>query len=226
MARNKRSKIPSDDRIVETLVLIALGELEVADAAQTLNLTSDELETIVSDNPALADAADTRAREIQANPERTLETSQRGLASIAATLTRRVQEAPESMTVGELTSAGSLLEKISGASEKRKLEIKSEIDPTQAEPKMAKLPVMYIDDRPNLVTKKPRLMLVMLTPDSPAWVDTTDPQFQEPHFSWLDHYLPLSADDGEPLTAAIEELASSVGFRYLDSRGRQHGGHL
>jgi hypothetical protein len=226
MSSTTKTKRPSDERITEVLTLISLGELEVADAAQALNLTPDELETIVSKKPELADAADTRAREIQANPERTLETSQRGLASIAATLTKRVQEQPHAMTVGEMVSAGSLLEKIAGVSEKRKLELKSEIDPARPDARERRLPLLFVDDRPNPVTGKQRLMIIMVPSDSPSWVDTSDPQFQTPHFDWVGHYLPLSPETGEPLKSALEDLTTSIGCRYLDSRGRQHGAHL
>lgn len=225
MPRPSKSKRPSDDAIVETLILIALGDLEVEDAAQALNLTPDQLETIVSKNPALADAADTRAREIQSDPGRTMETSQRGLAAIAATLAKRVQEQPHAMTVGEMVSAGGLLEKIAGVSEKRKLELKSEIDPGKAGGHESRLPVLFVDDRPNPVTGKQRLMICMVTPDSPAWIDTSDPQFQTPHFDWVNHYLPLSPETGEPLQEKLNLLTASAGFRYLDSRGRVHGAH-
>lgn len=226
MSRPPKSKRPSDDTIIETLTLIALGDLEVEDAAQALNLTPDQLETIVSENPALADAADTRAREIQSDPDRTLETSQRGLAAIASTLAKRVQEQPHAMTVGEMVSAGGLLEKIAGVSEQRKLQLKNEIDPGKEGHNETQLPLMLVDNRPNPVTGKQRLMICMITPNSPAWVDTRDPRFQTPNFSWVDHHLPLSPQTGEPLEKAVNALIESVGFQYLDAEGRVHGAHL
>lgn len=225
MPRPSKSKRPTDEAVIETLVLIALGDLEVEDAAQALNLTSDQLEKIVSENPALADAADARARELQSNPDHTLETSQRGLAAIAATLAKRVQEQPHAMSVGEMVSAGGLLEKIAGVSEQRRLQLKSEIDPGKAGSRETRLPILFVDDRPNPVTGKQRMMICMVTPDSPAWIDTSDPQFQIPHFDWVNHYLPLSPETGEPLKEKLNELTASAGFKYLDSRGRVHGAH-
>ena len=226
LPKTKRHSRPSDDTIVETLILIALGELEVEDAAQTLNLTPDELETLVAEDPTLAEQADTRAREIQSNPDRTLETSQRGLAAIASTLAKRVQEQPHAMSVGEMVSAGGLLEKIAGVSEQRKLQLKNEIDPGKEGHNETRLPLLFVDDRPNPVTGKQRLLICMVTPESPAWIDTADPKNQSPHFDWVNHHLPLSPISGEPLKEKLNALIESAGFRYLDAQGREHGAHL
>ena len=217
---------PPDARIVDTLTLVALGELEVEDAAASLGLTPDELEALVTQNPALADEADTRAREIQTDPDRTLQTSQRGLAAIAATLAKRVQDQSHALSVAEMVTAGNLLEKIAGVSEKRKLELKTEIDPVKTSSNGGRFPLLICDDRPNPLTGGGRVAVYMLTPDSPFWVDSSDPAFQAPGFCWLNHYAPLSPTTGEVLYDALKALLASVGFRHLDSHGRLHGGHL
>jgi len=226
MAKPIKSVPPAEERIIDTLTLVALGELEVVDAAAELNLTSEELEALVTKNPTLADEADTRAREIQTDPDRTLQTSQRGLAAIAATLAKRVQDQSHALSVAEMVTAGGLLEKIAGVSEKRKLELKNEVDPTKTSNNGGRLPLLISDERPNPVTGEERLALYMLTPDSPFWVDFSDPAFQSTNYCWLKHHVPLSPTTGEVLKDTLEALIASVGFRYLDSYGRLHGGHL
>ena len=226
MAKPPKSIPPTDARIVDTLTLVALGELEVEDAAASLGLTPEELETLVTKNPTLANEADNRAREIQTDPDRTLQTSQRGLAAIAAALAKRAQDQSPALSVAEMVSAGGLLEKIAGVSEKRKLEIKSEVDPTKATSNGGRLPLLICDDRPNPLTGEDRVAVYMVTPDSPFWVDSSDPAFQAPGFCWLNHYAPLSPTTGEVLKDALTALLASVGFRYLDGFGRLHGGHI
>lgn len=226
MAKPSKSVPPTEDRIVGALTLVALGELEVDDAAASLNLTAEELEALVTKNPTLADEADTRAREIQTDPDRTLQTSQRGLAAIAATLAKRVQDQSHTLSVAEMVTAGNLLEKIAGVSEKRKLEIKSEVDPVKTLNNGGREPLLICDDRPNPLTGEYRGGVYMVTPDNPYWVDFSDPAFQAPNFCWLTHYAPLSPTTGELLEDALKSLLASVGFRYLDSYGRLHGDHL
>lgn len=226
MAKPPKSVPPPDARIVETLTLVALGELEVEDAAASLGLSSEELEALVTKNPTLANDADARAREIQTDPDRTLQTSQRGLAAIAATLAKRVQDQSHALSVAEMVTAGNLLEKIAGVSEKRKMEIKTEIDPVKTLHNGGREPLLICDDRPNPLTGEDRVAVYMITPDSPLWVDFSDPAFREPNFCWLEHYAPLSPTTGELLEDALKSLLASVGFRYLDSYGRLHGGHL
>jgi len=226
MAKPIKSVPPTEERIIDTLTLVALGELEVVDAAAELNLTSEELEALVTKNPTLADEADTRAREIQTDPDRTLQTSQRGLAAIAATLAKRVQDQSHALSVAEMVTAGGLLEKIAGVSEKRKLELKNEVDPTKTSNNGGRLPLLICDERPNPLTGEERVAVYMVTPDSPFWVDSSDPAFQTPGFCWLKQYAPLSPTTGEVLKDALAALLASVGFRYLDSYGRLHGGHL
>lgn len=212
MAKTK-SKHPADDTVIEVLTLLALGEVEPADAAAALNLDLPGLEALLAENPELADQASEKAKALQSDPDRTLNTSQRGLAAIAATLARRVHEQPDAMTVGELTSAGSLLEKIAGTSEKRRLELKAAIEPDKGKDAQ-RLPLIIVDDRTD------QLCIFMIQPDDPRWVDSSVPEYRSPNFDWLEHFYPLGEGNRR---LSLETLVGPT-LKCMDAEGRVFGG--
>ena len=215
---------PETDQIVAILTNLATGEIEPETAAQLLGLDIEGLETLVALHPELAEQAAQAAEERQTDPDQTLATAQRGLASIANTLASRVHTNPNALSVNELTSAGSLLEKLAGIAERRKAEIKAELTPEDSRAKDPRLPLVIHDRRANPKTGESRMAIYLIDIESPAWVDVTDPAFQEPAYDWLDHHMPLSPETGEPIR--LTTLTEHAGFRYLDSKGRLHGGHL
>lgn len=215
----------TDTHIIETLSLLAMGEIEAADAAAALGLDLPGLEDLVESHPDLAEQAAEKAKALQTDPDHTLAVSQQGLHNAAMALARRLQENPDALTVNEMVSAGGLLEKIAGVSEKRKLEIKAEVIGESPTSKPGdRLPLFITDTRPNPTNGSPRLLTLLIEHEHPAWVDTTDPQFQSPQYDWLDHHLPLSPETGQPLD--LQNLTAHANFRYMDARGRVFGGHL
>ncbi len=214
---------PTEDQIVAILTNLATGQLAAETVAASLGLDLDGLEALVTTHPELAEQASQRARELQSDPDETLSVSQQGLHNAATALARRIQENPDSMTVPELVSAGGLLEKLAGIAERRKLELKNEIDPGK-EKNTSRVPIYVEDQRPNPATGAKRFVVRLVMPDSPAWVDFTDPQFQAPAFDWLNHFYPLSIETGECLHDQRLELLGP-NDRYMDSMGRVFGAH-
>lgn len=210
-------KLTSDEEeIINVLTNLGTGELEPEMAAASLGLTLDELEALVTSHPNLVNEASSRAREVQNDPDATLQVSQQGLHSAAAALARRITAHADDLQVSELVAGAGLLEKLAGVAERRKLELKAALD-SSTDKASARYPLVIFDNR----TDKHRIFLI--TPESPHWVDTTDPRFQSPRYDWLARHAPLNRRTGEVMTAQLEKLLAAGGLRYLDEEGRLHG---
>ena len=200
---------------VETLTALALGQIDIPDAAATLGLSEEAFLKYTDQNPPLLAEAEERAQALRLCPERTLARSNAGLSAAIETLAVRLETSGSDMTTGELVQASTLLEKLIGLSESRKAEVKSGSRPQETE----RLPLLVLDTRPNAVTEARRLKLILIPPDSPLWVDATKPDYQTPAFDWLEHFCPLSPTTGE----ALEVGLLTRGGRYMDESGRVFG---
>lgn len=208
---------PSDTTIIEHLALLHLNQMDAGDVAACLRMSADELLELLTERPVLRIQAEALAVEMRSNPDFAVSRSIEGLNSTAAALAARVRREADQLTVGELTQAGNLLEKLVGVAEQRKQAAKAD-----AKAPADRLPLMILDTRPNPVTGEPRMALYCLPPGHPCWVDTALPEFQKPVFDWLETFAPLSPVTGEVLHTHILQLLAEHGT-VMDAHGRRLG---
>lgn len=208
----------NETRLVESLILLANGEVEADFIAETLNISLEALVDYLDANPHLMAEAEAEAARMRSDPDFAVSRGIEGLNAVVAALAGRVKNQAADLNVAELATTGNLLEKLVGIAETRKAQARSE-KANAAE----KLPLYIQDTRANPVTKEPRFTIWLIHPDSPHWVDFADLRYQEPHFDWLQTFAPLSPETGNVLAGQIEELLSG-GARYMDAAGRIIGG--
>lgn len=205
----------NDPKIIETLTALAVGELDTADAAAALGLTETELGALADSRPDLLQEAEARAKALLLDPGRTSEQATAGLAKAVETLARRLSDSEDLMTADEVIKSASLLERLVAFSKSREAEIKSA---TASSGPGDRLPLLVKDTRPNLVTGAPRLVVYLVSPQSPAWID---PRQYPGGIDWLSTHAPLSPDTGEPLNSAVAKLIGNT--RFMNMRGEIYG---
>lgn len=214
----------TEDQALRTLVALSSGEIEVSGAAQTLGMDEEALIDFVEANPDLVHQAEAIAREQRLDPEHTLQRSSAGLAAAISTLATRIETHGSEMPTGELVQASQLLEKLLAINEQRKLELKAASEGNGKEANTQRTPIVIHDTRPCPKTGNPRMKIILVEPESAAWVDFGNPEFRAPNFDWLETFLPFPPKADKPIDLSL--LTKSVGFRFMDERGRIFGGHL
>lgn len=217
MPTSPESRFSSDDHLVESLVLVATGDLEPQHLAESLSLPLDDLIEYLDARPALMARAEAEAARMRSDPDFAVSRGVEGLNAVVAALAGRVKHQADQLAVGELATAGNLLEKLVGIAETRKAQAKVEKADI-----LDRLPLCVRDDRPNPKTQAPRLTIWLIPASSPCWVDARDPSYQWPLFDWLETFAPLSPETGEPLDASVKQLLDSA--RCVDATGRILGG--